>query len=85
MSLECYLNALYGSEPAGAYIELRGRRPTGGMGQVFYPVRDVATVASTIRRRGPATDVYLGVAPRCREQGTRAAEIGRASCRERVS
>jgi len=73
VSLECYLNALYGSEPAGAYIELRGRRPTGGMGQVFYPVRDVATVASTIRRRGPATDVYLGVAPRCREQGTRAA------------
>ena len=71
--LELYLNALYGAEPAGAYVELRGRRPTGGMGQVFYPVREVGKVAAAIRRRGPATDVYVGVAPRSREQGTRAA------------
>jgi hypothetical protein len=72
-ALETYLGALFGAEPDGAYVELRGRRQSGGMGQVFYGVRDVARIAAAIGAAGQRTDVYVGVAPRSRQGGTRQA------------
>jgi RepB DNA-primase N-terminal domain len=68
--LAAYLCALYGTEPPGSYAELRTRRGRG-MAQSFYPVRDTAAIAAAIADVGRR--VYLGVAPRTRREGTRAA------------
>ena len=68
-----YLNCLYGAEPDGAYVELRWRLRTGrGMGREFVAVRD-PRLADVIQARGRETDLYVGVAPRRRLEGTRAA------------
>jgi hypothetical protein len=64
-------DALFGSEPTGAFVEIRARRPRGGMQQFFVDVRDVAKATSMVARFAPLTDVYLGVAPRTRKEGTR--------------
>lgn len=66
-------NALYGAEPAGSFVELRIARPRGGMEQRFFDVRDVAGAEALVAERAPAADVYAGVAPRTRREGTRAA------------
>jgi CHC2-type zinc finger protein/DNA primase RepB-like protein len=71
--LEAYLNCLYGAEPRGAYVELRGKRPGGGMDQTFIEVGEVERIATVIRRVGAKTDLYVGVCPRSRREGTRAA------------
>jgi CHC2 zinc finger len=72
-TVETYLLALFGAEPDCSYVELRGRRPEGGMEQAFYPVREVEAAAAAIRSAGRRTDLYIGVAPRCRREGTREA------------
>ena len=71
MSLEVYLGCLFGAEPTGALAELRISRPGGGMDQRFYSVREVEEVAAAIRQAAPSRDVYIGVAPRTRREGTR--------------
>jgi hypothetical protein len=38
----CYLDALYGAEPAGGLIELRWKLRPGGMGQEFIDCRNRA-------------------------------------------
>jgi hypothetical protein len=73
VSLPDYLNALFGAEPAGAFVELRGKRPQGGMDRTFFRVRDTVAAAETIVSAGARTDLYLGVAPRIRRRGTREA------------
>jgi hypothetical protein len=66
-------NALFGAEPAGAFVELRIARPQGGMGQRFFDVRDVASVEQVTAEAGPKTDVYVSVNPRSRREGKRSA------------
>ena len=71
--LGAYLNCLYGAEPGGAYVELRWRLRHGrGMGREFVAVRD-PRLSDMIQARGRETDIYVGVAPRSRLEGTRAA------------
>lgn len=73
MSLGTYLNCLFGAEPDGAYVELRWRLRAGrGMGREFVAVRD-PRLADVIQARGRETDLYVGVAPRSRLEGTKAA------------
>jgi hypothetical protein len=81
LALLQYLNALFGAEPIGAFAELRiaGPRPLGGMAQRFFDVRDTAAIAAEVVRAGPRSDVYIGVAPRSRREGTRAA-VERVHC-----
>lgn len=70
-----FLNLLFGAEPRGAFVEARHKlidRP--GMGQRFFPLGvPSATVAlhEHVAELVPATDVYVGVAPRRRQSGTR--------------
>lgn len=71
--LGVYLDALYGAEPAGSYVELRWRLRNGrGMGREFVAVRD-PRLAALIVAKGGATDLYAGVAPRTRQEGGREA------------
>lgn len=73
MTLGTYLYCLFGVEPDGAQVELRWRLWRGcGMGREFVPVRH-PRLADVIRARGRTTDVYVGVAPRSRQEGTREA------------
>lgn len=68
------LNALFGAEPEPAFAELRFIRPEGGGAtQSFHPVRDIAAIEAIGDRAAPQADVYVGVAPRTRREGTRAA------------
>jgi hypothetical protein len=68
--LSVYLAALFGGLDAGL-IELRWRVPTG-MRSAFVAVTHRERVREVILERSAATDVYLGVAPRVRDRGTRA-------------
>ncbi len=71
--LSIYLDALYGAEPAGSWVELRWRLRNGhGMGREFVAVRD-HRLADLILAKGRATDLYIGVAPRARQEGGREA------------
>jgi hypothetical protein len=72
--LERYLAVLAGREPTGALLELRFRRgPNVPMRQRFYPAIRGRRVAETALWRGQRSDVYLGVAPRRRRAGGKAA------------
>ena len=64
-----FLDCLFGAEPDGSLVELRFRLGNGGMGQDFVPVRDRERLARLIAARGTKTDLYLGVAPRSRQEG----------------
>jgi hypothetical protein len=67
-----WLGMLFGAEPEGSFVEVRWRLRRGaGMGREFIPIR-APRLAETIVARGAETDVYVGVAPRAREDGTRA-------------
>ncbi len=72
LDLRRYLDLLFGAEPAAAYLELRYRlldRP--GMGRLWRPVEQAATVREPIRSIGAKTDIYIGCAPRIRREGGR--------------
>jgi hypothetical protein len=66
-----FLDLLFGGEPDGSFAELRFKLRNGGMGQDFVAVRDRERLARLIQARGAKTDLYLGVAPRTRQEGTR--------------
>lgn len=72
-ALGTYLDCLFGAEPAGSFCELRWRLRDGRMGREFValPARD--RLARLIEARGRTTDLFIGVAPRARQEGTRAA------------
>jgi hypothetical protein len=70
-ALATYLDMLYGAEPDGSFAEIRFKLRNGGMGQDFLAVRDRERLARLIQARGAKTDLYLGVAPRRRQEGTR--------------
>lgn len=70
--LAVHTRALVSSGGPHQLVELRWRRPSG-MGQRFYRPRELATMYRTVGWLAGETDVYLGVAPRRRRAGTRAA------------
>lgn len=69
--LASYLSMLFGAEPAGAFVETRKRLHRGGMGQDFHAVGDRARLGRLIEALGRETDLYVGVAPRSRQEGCR--------------
>ncbi len=69
--LLAYLAALPGSAPAGELLELRYRRPGGGMGQRFFDVARADAAAAAVTALGRHCDVYVGAAPRRKRKGTR--------------
>ena len=77
--LERYLHVLAGREPAGALLELRFRRAPGrSMRQRFYPAARARRAAETALWLSQTGDVYVGVLPRRRRAGGKAA-LERAS------
>jgi len=72
-----YLSALYRYAPPSAWVEVRFRLARG-MGQAFHPAAALDSVAATILARGATSDVFVGVVPRSRHGGGRAALIGRS-------
>lgn len=74
--LVAYLAALVGSAPAAQLLELRYRRPGGGMGQRFFGVARPDAAAAAIAVLGRRQDVYLGVALRARRERTYDAVAG---------
>lgn len=77
MSLGTWLGCLFGSEPGDGFIEVRYRlldRP--GMGRQFFALKvpeSTRALTRFITEQGQQTDVYVAVAPRAREEGTRGA------------
>lgn len=74
-SLDRYLSALFARARPPTLVEVRWRVPTG-MHRRFLLAGDIDDAASTVRARGDATDVYIGVLPRWRRHGGRAAIAG---------
>jgi hypothetical protein len=70
--LVAFLDELAGPRPAGL-LELRTRTAGRAMRQSFFSATDRTAVTAAIRREAPTTDVYLGVVPRTRPSGGRAA------------
>lgn len=69
---ELYWNALFGTEPEPALVELRYRLPDrAGMGQEFYGVREPGVARRRVATLAERTDVYIGVAPRIERRGGR--------------
>ena len=66
--LHRYLAAVYGRSPAGPFVEIRYRIPSG-MAREFHDVAHLAEVESSIARHASVTDVYVGVIPRRHRQG----------------
>ena len=72
--LEHYLAALAGREPTGGLLELRFRRGPGRpMRQRFYPAARARRLAETALWLSQTSDVYVGVLPRRRRAGGKAA------------
>ena len=72
--LERYLAALAGREPTGGLLELRFRRGPGRpMRQRFYPAARARRLAETALWLSQTSDVYVGVLPRRRRAGGKAA------------
>lgn len=74
------LDTLTAGAPSGCYVELRAKRPAGGMDREFFPVRDeLAAAAARAVQVGASRDVYAGVLPRASRAGTAdAVACGRA-------
>jgi len=68
-ALAIYLDLLFGAEPAGSFAELRWRLRDGRMGREFVGLGDRRRLAAMIGARGRTTDLFVGVAPRVRQEG----------------
>jgi hypothetical protein len=71
--LDAFLAALIAPAGPADLLEIRFRRPLGGMGQRFHTADDLDAAARVIRRLGADADVYVGVAPRAQRSGGRRA------------
>lgn len=69
-AVDTYLDLLVGAEPAGSYVEVRRKLPSGGMAQSFAQVGDRRLIP-LLEAFGRETDTYVGVAPRVRQEGGR--------------
>lgn len=67
-ALRVYLAMLAGSRRSGL-IEVRWRRPQGGMGQTFHAADRTAALLELVEGLGCSTDVYVGCAPRHHRHG----------------
>lgn len=66
--------AIAGNEPGGGRLELRYRMRDGrGMGQCFHDAQRPKALVEPARDLGRTTDVYVGAAPRRRDEGGAAA------------
>jgi len=68
-ALGLYLDALFGAEPVGGYIEVRFKASTG-MGQRWFSCEDRSGASRFIRAQGQRSDTYVGVAPRREQRGS---------------
>jgi RepB DNA-primase from phage plasmid len=60
-----------GGEGPGALLELRSRRPHGTVRRVgFFDARDVDRIGAEIDRAACSADMWVGAAPRARQDGT---------------
>jgi len=57
----------------GELVEVRYRRPQGGMGQTFRSAGQCAALVETVLDIGARTDTYLGAAPRMARDGSKRA------------
>jgi hypothetical protein len=78
-ALRLQLRMIAGDEPSTSFLELRWRLPQGGMGQAFHGCRGGDAMAALIVELGRTTDVFVGAAPRVRQDGT-ASAIERVHC-----
>jgi hypothetical protein len=63
-----------GPDPAGLFLELRGRRPGHGVKRIgFVPAGDLDRICAAIDRAARVGDVWMTAAPRTREDGRGAA------------
>ena len=69
-----YLDTLFARGRPSTLIEVRWRT-TSGMGRRFVEVRDRVHVADTVHGLSSRTDVFVGVLPRWRRAGGRAAIV----------
>lgn len=76
--LRYFLQALYGRARPGLLVEVR-MRVDAGMAQRFIPIERLEAVHEFVVERGVLTDVYVGVLPRWRAQGSRRDVAGSAS------
>ena len=61
-------------------LELRWRRPQGGMGQHFRPADRLRPLAEMAVEIGGRTDLYVGACPRAKPYGGRKRAVDRAWC-----
>ena len=77
-AVRSYTDALFGSAPRGALVEVRFR-VASGMGQRFHSALRVDQLVESILTLSTHTDVYVGVLPRWRRGGGRADVTERAA------
>jgi hypothetical protein len=70
--MAAYLEVLAAGEPA-AWLEIRELGPTGYVDRRFVAARRAAAAAPDLRDAARTADVFVGVLPRARPRGTRAA------------
>lgn len=70
-----YLDVLFDRARPTGLVEMRWRT-SGGMARRFLPVADRLQLTRLLAETGERTDVYLGVLPRWRPAGGRAAVVG---------
>jgi hypothetical protein len=68
--LDTYVSTLFGRAPDDALIEIR---QVGPPRQEWHPVRALDRAAERILELGRKHDTYIGIAPRCRREGGKAA------------
>lgn len=74
-AIERYLDGLFARARGSTLIEVRWRTPSG-MARRFVPVAERAAIAQIIENTARRSDVYVGVLPRWRPAGGRAAIVG---------
>lgn len=74
-ALATYLDVLFARARRSTLVEVRWRS-SRGMARRFVTAADLAALAGFVRATGRRTDVYVGVLPRWRPAGGRAAIVG---------
>jgi hypothetical protein len=81
-ALRLQLATIAGNEPASSFFEIRPLTIEGRPSprdRAFVPVRDFEAAGDRIRSLAPRLNVFVGAAPRTREEGT-ADAVGRVWC-----
>ena len=78
-ALRLQLACIGGNEPATSYFELRPLARDGRPApseRAFLPVRELTGAIERVRELAPRLNVYVGAAPRVRQDGTAGAVAG---------